>query len=76
MLKRLALAGAALLPALGASAQDYPTRAVTMIVPYAAGGPDGHRRARARAGDDQADGPDRGGGEQARAPAASSAPRR
>jgi tripartite-type tricarboxylate transporter receptor subunit TctC len=34
------LAGcAALAFALGAAAQDYPTRTVTMIVPYAAGGP-------------------------------------
>jgi tripartite-type tricarboxylate transporter receptor subunit TctC len=39
MLKKLALAGAALTLALAASAQDYPTRTVTMIVPYAAGGP-------------------------------------
>jgi tripartite-type tricarboxylate transporter receptor subunit TctC len=38
MLKRLALA-CTLFAALGASAQDYPSRAVTMIVPYAAGGP-------------------------------------
>ena len=27
------------LAAMGATAQDYPTRNVTMIVPYAAGGP-------------------------------------
>jgi tripartite-type tricarboxylate transporter receptor subunit TctC len=39
MMKKFALAGAALLLALGASAQDYPNRSVTMIVPYAAGGP-------------------------------------
>src|SRR5690606_9255060 len=39
MLKRLALAGASLAMALGALAQDYPTRNVTMIVPYSAGGP-------------------------------------
>jgi tripartite-type tricarboxylate transporter receptor subunit TctC len=39
MLKRL-LAGAALASlALAAVAQDWPTRTVTMIVPYAAGGP-------------------------------------
>jgi tripartite-type tricarboxylate transporter receptor subunit TctC len=38
MLKRLALA-CTMFAALGASAQDYPGRAVTMIVPYAAGGP-------------------------------------
>jgi tripartite-type tricarboxylate transporter receptor subunit TctC len=39
MLKRL-LAGCAMLAfALGAFAQGYPTRAVTMVVPYAAGGP-------------------------------------
>jgi len=38
MLKRLAFAFAAC-AAFGAVAQDYPTRAVTMIVPYAAGGP-------------------------------------
>jgi tripartite-type tricarboxylate transporter receptor subunit TctC len=38
MLKRLALA-CTLFAALCASAQDYPGRAVTMIVPYAAGGP-------------------------------------
>ncbi len=39
MIKQLALAGATLALALAASAQDYPTRNVTMIVPYAAGGP-------------------------------------
>jgi len=35
-------AGAAALPAVAhdASAQAYPTRPITMIVPYAAGGPD------------------------------------
>src|SRR5512141_661545 len=39
MLKKL-LAGCAMLAfALAASAQGYPTRAVTMVVPYAAGGP-------------------------------------
>jgi tripartite-type tricarboxylate transporter receptor subunit TctC len=38
MLKRLAFAFAAC-AAFGAVAQDYPSRAVTMIVPYAAGGP-------------------------------------
>jgi tripartite-type tricarboxylate transporter receptor subunit TctC len=39
MLQRIAaiLATAAL--ALGANAQEYPTRSVTMVVPYAAGGP-------------------------------------
>jgi tripartite-type tricarboxylate transporter receptor subunit TctC len=39
MIKRLAIAGAALLFALGASAQDYPTRTISIIVPFAAGGP-------------------------------------
>jgi tripartite-type tricarboxylate transporter receptor subunit TctC len=39
MLMRLAAAGAALALAFSANAQDYPTRNVTMIVPYAAGGP-------------------------------------
>jgi tripartite-type tricarboxylate transporter receptor subunit TctC len=39
MLKKLVLAGATLVLALGASAQDYPTRSVTLLVPYAAGGP-------------------------------------
>jgi tripartite-type tricarboxylate transporter receptor subunit TctC len=39
MLKKIATACAVLLCALAASAQDYPRRAVTMIVPYAAGGP-------------------------------------
>jgi tripartite-type tricarboxylate transporter receptor subunit TctC len=38
MLKRLAIAVAAC-AALGAVAQNYPTRTVTMVVPYAAGGP-------------------------------------
>ncbi len=38
MLKKL-LAAAALAFAATASAQDYPTRNITMIVPYAAGGP-------------------------------------
>jgi tripartite-type tricarboxylate transporter receptor subunit TctC len=39
MLKRILLAGAALSLALAASAQQYPTRTITMVVPYAAGGP-------------------------------------
>ena len=39
MFKRLLLALPALAFAAAASAQDYPTRAVTMMVPYAAGGP-------------------------------------
>ena len=38
MLKRLALV-VATFAALGAVAQNYPTRTVTMVVPYAAGGP-------------------------------------
>ncbi|MDQ3025206.1 MAG: tripartite tricarboxylate transporter substrate binding protein BugD [Pseudomonadota bacterium] len=38
-MKKLVLAGTTLLLALGALAQDYPNRSVTMIVPYAAGGP-------------------------------------
>jgi tripartite-type tricarboxylate transporter receptor subunit TctC len=38
MFKRLAIAVAAL-AAIGVAAQDYPTRNITMIVPYAAGGP-------------------------------------
>ena len=38
MLKRLAIAVAAF-AAMGVAAQDYPTRTVTLIVPYAAGGP-------------------------------------
>ena len=38
-MKRFFLAAATLLAAASASAQDYPTRSVTMIVPYAAGGP-------------------------------------
>ena len=38
MFKRLAIAVAAF-AAMGAAAQDYPTRTVTMVVPYAAGGP-------------------------------------
>jgi tripartite-type tricarboxylate transporter receptor subunit TctC len=38
MLKRL-LAGTAAALSLAAFAQDYPTRTVTMMVPYAAGGP-------------------------------------
>jgi tripartite-type tricarboxylate transporter receptor subunit TctC len=39
MLKRLALACLIAAAAGGVLAQDYPTRTVTMIVPYAAGGP-------------------------------------
>jgi tripartite-type tricarboxylate transporter receptor subunit TctC len=39
MIKRLAIAGAALLLALGASAQDYPSRTISITVPFAAGGP-------------------------------------
>ena len=39
MLKQLLVAVSAFAAALSASAQDYPTRTVTMIVPYAAGGP-------------------------------------
>jgi tripartite-type tricarboxylate transporter receptor subunit TctC len=39
MFKRFLAGCAALAFALCASAQDYPTRTVTMIVPYAAGGP-------------------------------------
>ena len=39
MLKRIFIACAAAAFAIAASAQDYPTRSVTMIVPYAAGGP-------------------------------------
>jgi tripartite-type tricarboxylate transporter receptor subunit TctC len=39
MLKKLALAAAAMAFAATANAQDYPTRTVTMMVPYAAGGP-------------------------------------
>ena len=39
MLMRLAAAAAALSFALGAQAQDFPSRAVTMVVPFAAGGP-------------------------------------
>ena len=38
MLKRLAIAVAAC-AAMGVAAQDYPTRTVNMVVPYAAGGP-------------------------------------
>ena len=38
MLKRFAIAVAAF-AAMGVAAQEYPTRTVTMIVPYAAGGP-------------------------------------
>ena len=39
MIKRLLAGCASVLFAAAAAAQDYPTRAVTMIVPYAAGGP-------------------------------------
>jgi tripartite-type tricarboxylate transporter receptor subunit TctC len=39
MLKRLALGCVLLMAALGASAQNYPTRTITVIVPFAAGGP-------------------------------------
>jgi len=39
MLKRLMLGAAALALATVATAQDYPNRSVTLIVPYAAGGP-------------------------------------
>ena len=39
MLQRLVAAIALAALALAASAQEYPTRSVTMIVPYAAGGP-------------------------------------
>src|SRR5262245_15137808 len=39
MFKRLALAGLTFAAAATAFAQDYPTRTVTMVVPYAAGGP-------------------------------------
>jgi len=39
MFKSLALACATFVFALTASAQDYPNRSVTMVVPYAAGGP-------------------------------------
>src|SRR5688572_1677497 len=39
LMKRFLLAAAALLVATTAAAQDYPARSVTMIVPYAAGGP-------------------------------------
>jgi len=38
-MKRLAIACAALLYALTAAAQDYPTRTISLIVPFAAGGP-------------------------------------
>lgn len=38
MLKRILLAAALVLPA-AATAQDFPTRPVTMVVPFAAGGP-------------------------------------
>jgi tripartite-type tricarboxylate transporter receptor subunit TctC len=39
MLKKLLAAGALLAVAATATAQDWPTRNITMIVPYAAGGP-------------------------------------
>ncbi|HET7729592.1 MAG TPA: tripartite tricarboxylate transporter substrate-binding protein [Usitatibacter sp.] len=39
MIKKLLAATAVLAFALPAAAQEYPTRSVTMIVPYAAGGP-------------------------------------
>lgn len=39
MIKRLIVACATLGFALAAGAQDYPNRSITMIVPYAAGGP-------------------------------------
>jgi len=39
MLKKLALAAAAIALTASAFAQDYPSRTVTMMVPYAAGGP-------------------------------------
>jgi tripartite-type tricarboxylate transporter receptor subunit TctC len=39
MLKKLLFGCAIGVAAFAASAQDYPTRAVTMLVPYAAGGP-------------------------------------
>jgi len=39
MIKRLAFACGALLFALTATAQDYPTRTISVVVPFAAGGP-------------------------------------
>jgi tripartite-type tricarboxylate transporter receptor subunit TctC len=39
MLKRIMLGCAALAFALAATAQDYPTRTITVVVPFAAGGP-------------------------------------
>src|SRR5437868_7877704 len=39
MLKRLVLGCAMLAAALTASAQEYPTRTITVVVPFAAGGP-------------------------------------
>jgi tripartite-type tricarboxylate transporter receptor subunit TctC len=39
MLKKLLAAGAALAFAASATAQEFPNRSITMIVPYAAGGP-------------------------------------
>jgi tripartite-type tricarboxylate transporter receptor subunit TctC len=39
MLKRLLVACAALAFAFGASAQDYPSRTISIVVPFAAGGP-------------------------------------
>ena len=39
MFKRLVIGCATLAVALGAAAQDYPSHTITMVVPYAAGGP-------------------------------------
>ena len=39
MLKKLVLAAAVALAATGASAQQYPTKPVQMVVPFSAGGP-------------------------------------
>ncbi|MEP7259585.1 MAG: tripartite tricarboxylate transporter substrate binding protein BugD [Usitatibacter sp.] len=39
MMKRLAIACATLMFALTATAQDYPTRTISIVVPFAAGGP-------------------------------------
>src|SRR3954452_16820481 len=39
MLKKLLAACAALAASLCASAQDYPTHTITIVVPFAAGGP-------------------------------------
>jgi tripartite-type tricarboxylate transporter receptor subunit TctC len=38
MMKRIGLALAALMIATGASAVDYPTKPITIVVPFAAGG--------------------------------------